>query len=37
MSASVDLYVPEFGRQLGFDHVICTGVRFDGDDERPST
>jgi phosphatidylglycerophosphatase C len=31
MSASVDFYVPEFGRQLGFDHVICTGVRFDGD------
>lgn len=31
MSASVDFYVPEFGRQLGFDHVISTGVRFDGD------
>jgi HAD superfamily hydrolase (TIGR01490 family) len=31
MSASVDFYVPEFGRQLGFDRVICTGVRFDGD------
>jgi phosphatidylglycerophosphatase C len=31
MSASVDFYVPEFGRQLGFDQVICTGVRFDGD------
>jgi HAD superfamily hydrolase (TIGR01490 family) len=31
MSASVDFYVPEFGRQLGFDHVICTGVRFDGE------
>lgn len=29
MSASVDFYVPEFGRQLGFDHVISTGVRFD--------
>jgi HAD superfamily phosphoserine phosphatase-like hydrolase len=31
MSASVDFYVPEFGRQLGFDHVVCTGVRFDGE------
>lgn len=31
MSASVDFYVPEFGRQLGFDRVICTGVRWDGD------
>jgi phosphatidylglycerophosphatase C len=31
MSASVDFYVPEFGRQLGFDHVICTGVAWDGD------
>jgi phosphatidylglycerophosphatase C len=31
MSASVDFYVPEFGRQLGFDLVICTGVRWDGD------
>ena len=31
MSASVDFYVPEFGRQLGFDHVISTGVHFDGD------
>lgn len=31
MSASVDFYVPEFGRQLGFDHVISTGVRFEGD------
>src|SRR5689334_13119492 len=28
MSASVDFYVPEFGSQLGFDHVISTGVRF---------
>ncbi len=26
MSASVDFYVPEFGRQLGFDHVISTDV-----------
>jgi phosphatidylglycerophosphatase C len=31
MSASVDFYVPEFGRQLGFDQVISTGVRFEGD------
>ena len=31
MSASVDFYVPEFGRQLGFDHVICTGVAWNGD------
>jgi HAD superfamily hydrolase (TIGR01490 family) len=31
MSASVDFYVPEFGRQLGFDHVISTGVRWEGD------
>ena len=31
MSASVDFYVPEFGRQLGFDHVISTGVRWNGD------
>src|SRR5689334_5030103 len=29
MSASVDFYVPEFGRQLGFDHVISTGVKFE--------
>lgn len=26
MSASVDFYIPEFGRQLGFDHVISTEV-----------
>jgi phosphatidylglycerophosphatase C len=31
MSASVDFYVPEFGRQLGFDQVISTGVAWDGD------
>jgi phosphatidylglycerophosphatase C len=31
MSASVDFYVPEFGRQLGFDHVISTGVAWEGD------
>lgn len=35
MSASLDFYVPEFGRELGFDHVISTGAawqgsRFDG-------
>ncbi len=31
MSASVDFYVPEFARQLGFDAVICTGVAWNGD------
>lgn len=31
MSASVDFYVPEFARQLGFDDVVSTGVRWDGD------
>jgi HAD superfamily hydrolase (TIGR01490 family) len=31
MSASVDFYVPEFGRQLGFDQVISTGVAWHGD------
>lgn len=31
MSASVDFYVPEFGRQLGFDEVISTGVRWEAD------
>ena len=31
MSASVDFYVPEFGRQLGFGQVISTGVRWEGD------
>ena len=31
MSASVDFYVPEFGRQLGFDQVICTGVAWHGE------
>lgn len=30
MSASVDFYVPEFGRQLGFDEVISTGVAWNG-------
>jgi HAD superfamily hydrolase (TIGR01490 family) len=32
MSASVDFYVPEFGRQLGFDQVLCTGVAWRGDE-----
>lgn len=31
MSASVDFYVPEFGRQLGFDQVISTGVAWNGE------
>jgi len=31
MSASVDFYVPEFGRQLGFDQIISTGVRWNGE------
>ena len=31
MSASVDFYVPEFGRQLDFDHVISTGVAWNGE------
>jgi phosphatidylglycerophosphatase C len=31
MSASVDFYIPEFARQLGFDHVISTEVRWNGD------
>jgi HAD superfamily hydrolase (TIGR01490 family) len=31
MSASVDFYVPEFARQLGFDHVISTGVAWRDD------
>src|SRR6187399_2085760 len=31
MSASVDFYVPEFGRQLGFDQVISTGVAWNDD------
>jgi phosphatidylglycerophosphatase C len=32
MSASVDFYVPEFSRQLGFHHVVATGVRWNGDE-----
>jgi phosphatidylglycerophosphatase C len=31
MSASVEFYVPEFGRQLGFDQVISTGVAWRDD------
>lgn len=31
MSASPDLYVPELGRRLGFDEVLCTGVRWNGE------
>jgi HAD superfamily hydrolase (TIGR01490 family) len=28
MSASVDLYVPEIARRLGFDETVCSGVRW---------
>ncbi len=31
MSASVDLYVPLIAERLGFDEVICTGVRWHGE------
>lgn len=31
LSASPDLYVPEIGRLLGVDRVICTRIRFEGD------
>jgi len=31
MSASTDLYVPAIGTALGFDEVICTGVRWNSD------
>jgi phosphatidylglycerophosphatase C len=31
MSASVDFYIPMFGQQLGFDHVISTEVAWQGD------
>jgi HAD superfamily phosphoserine phosphatase-like hydrolase len=31
LSASTDLYVPAIGRALGFQEVICTGVRWDGE------
>jgi phosphatidylglycerophosphatase C len=30
MSASADIYVPAIARQLGFNEVTCTGVRWDG-------
>lgn len=29
MSASVDLYVPEIARRLGFAETVCSGVRWD--------
>ncbi len=31
MSASVDLYVPDVGRALGFHETICTGIEWKGD------
>lgn len=31
LSASTDLYVPAIGHTLGFQEVICTGVRWDGE------
>jgi HAD superfamily phosphoserine phosphatase-like hydrolase len=31
LSASVDLYVPEVGRRLAFDEVICTEVAWRGE------
>jgi phosphatidylglycerophosphatase C len=31
LSASTDLYVPAIGLALGFQEVICTGVRWKGD------
>ena len=31
MSASVDLYVPEIGRALGFHETLCTAVRWNGE------
>jgi len=31
LSASPDLYVPEIGRLLGMDRVICTEIRYEGD------
>ena len=39
LSASTDLYVPAFGKALGFGPVICSGVRWDGErlDGRLST
>jgi len=39
MSANTDLYVPAIATALGFDEVVCTGVRWNGDhlDGRLST
>ena len=31
MSASVDLYVPEIGRRLGFHETVCSGTRWQGE------
>ena len=31
LSASPDLFVPALAAAMGFDQVICTGVRWDGD------
>ena len=31
LSASMDLWVPAVGRALGFQEVICTGTRWDGE------
>ena len=31
LSASTDLYVPAIGHALGFQEVICTGVRWNGE------
>jgi HAD superfamily hydrolase (TIGR01490 family) len=31
LSASVDLYVPEIGRSLGFHETICTGISWSGE------
>lgn len=31
LSASTDLYVPAIAQKLGFQEVICTGVRWNGD------
>ena len=31
LSASLDVYVEELGKRLGFDHVICTAAHWEGD------
>jgi len=36
MTASPDLYAPAIARALGFQQVICTGVRWDGERLRGS-